>query len=399
MKKKKIKRFYVMPEIWVTVTQSQVFNWVKLINEAGIPTDCISITSKKNNKEAVNKIEEHINGRFIEVHDFRKLIISDLYNTFVFLKYYLKNVFKVDKIIFQTRLGSLGFTYAVLKWLPKAKFILESRGAGNEETNHATQTENKNLKKRIQTYFSVTSEKLLLVKSDAVFCVSNALSKYYRDKYNLNAEKFKVFPGAADSESFFYDLDLRKNSREELKLTEDDILIVYSGRLEMKWEIPDKIFEFFENSHTKNNRFKLLLLTPDVDLAINFIKEKSLENITIVKSVKFDEVNKYLNASDVGLLLREDIPMNNVASPTKFAEYLMTGLPVIISSGIFDFADMINQTKYGSVVKGLEEMTSSEYEKLETSLQVDRNEIAIWGEQNLSKRVFIDKYVKLLKEV
>jgi len=42
-------------------------------------------------------------------------------------------------------------------------------------------------------------------------------------------------------------------------------------------------------------------------------------------------VPKFLQAADMGILLRKKDPLNEVAAPTKFAEYMMTGLPTLIS--------------------------------------------------------------------
>ena len=76
-----------MPEVWVTVTQSQVFNWVKLVNDAGISTDCISITNHKNSEEDVQKIENSINGKFFQVHDYKRIFVSDISNFLGLFKY------------------------------------------------------------------------------------------------------------------------------------------------------------------------------------------------------------------------------------------------------------------------------------------------------------------------
>ena len=239
----------------------------------------------------------------------------------------------------------------------------------------------------------------MVINSDLVFCVSNALKNYYLKKIKTDETKFRIFPGAADSNLFYYNTNLRNRIRLELGLNDHEILIVYSGRLEMKWEIPDKILSFYKHLNDRNKKYKLLLLTPDVELAIEMIDTLKISNLVYVKSVKLDEVNKYLNAADAGLLLREDIIMNNVASPTKFAEYLMTGLPVIISSAIHDFADDINKTGYGVVVKGLDSMAEDEFNKFTTSLQFNRQEIESWGSQQLSKETFIKNYVQTLKGI
>ncbi len=399
MENSKIKRFYIMPEVWVTVTQSQVFNWIKLVNEKGISTDCISIASTKHNTDIVNEFEKSLSGNFIQLKA-RSLVINDIYLALNLIKYYRKNSKKYEKIIFQTRVSSIGFTFAVLRvLLPKAKFIFESRAAANEERVHVGEGKKVTLKAKIKNSFFRKSEKLMMKKSHKIFCVSNSLKRYYLNKYHLSENKFSVFPGAADLELFFYDEKLRNTTREELNINTEEILIVYSGRLEMKWEIPDKIFSFFKNLNDKNQKFKLLLITPDIELANNLINEYKFEDIVFVKEVKLYEVNKYLNAADVGLLLREDILMNNVASPTKFAEYLMAGLPVIISHGIHDFAQDIVNTGFGVVVSGLDEITSDEYKQLQESLAIDKVQIETWGSQQLSKETFIDRYVSVLSEV
>ena len=54
----------------------------------------------------------------------------------------------------------------------------------------------------------------------------------------------------------------------------------------------------------------------------------------------YHEVNSYLNAADAGFLLREQSPLNEVASPTKFAEYCLTGLPVIMQNTVKDAFEM-----------------------------------------------------------
>ena len=387
-----------MPEVWVTVTQSQVFNWVKVINDSGGSTDCISITDSKMSQEDVEKIENSIHGKFYQVHDYKRFLLSDI-NTFLALfKHYLKNVFKYDKIIFQTRIG-IGTAYLFLNWLPKVKLIFEARGAGNEETSHSDQENKITLKKRIKRRIDSFNEKLLLNKSDNIFCVSEALRDYYVSKFDLDKNVFTVFPGAADAAYFFYDEKIRNDCRKKMNFDKNDIVIVYSGRLEMAWEIPDKIFDFFKDLYTKNNKYKLLLLTPDIDIATRLIEQYQFKGTVQVHGATFKEVNRYLNAADVGLLLREDVIMNNVASPTKFAEYLMTGLPVIISHGVHDFAKNINETGYGVVVNEIDTIAIAEIDQLEKSLLIERKSIAEWGSKHLSKEVFLNKYIETLIEL
>ena len=50
---------------------------------------------------------------------------------------------------------------------------------------------------------------------------------------------------------------------------------------------------------------------------------------------------------DVGLLLRDDLPVNRVASPTKFAEYCLCGLPVLTTPYVGDFSEYVRQFSLG----------------------------------------------------
>jgi hypothetical protein len=74
------------------------------------------------------------------------------------------------------------------------------------------------------------------------------------------------------------------------------------------------------------------------------------ERVSIV-SVSHDEVPAYLAAADVGLLLREPSPVNAVASPVKFGEYLASGAAVIMSDNIGDYSDLARSEQVGLVLQ------------------------------------------------
>jgi glycosyltransferase involved in cell wall biosynthesis len=70
-----------------------------------------------------------------------------------------------------------------------------------------------------------------------------------------------------------------------------------------------------------------------------------------VMQVAPEEVPKYLHAADVALsLVRPSFPRRSM-SPTKFAEYLAAGLPVIASAGIGDLDEHIEQSRIGVLLR------------------------------------------------
>lgn len=74
------------------------------------------------------------------------------------------------------------------------------------------------------------------------------------------------------------------------------------------------------------------------------------------KWLKHHEVQKVLAACDYGILFRENSVTNQVASPTKFAEYLSAGLPVIISENLGDYTEFVLAEKCGMVVSENDEI-------------------------------------------
>ncbi|MDQ3101430.1 MAG: glycosyltransferase, partial [Bacteroidota bacterium] len=61
------------------------------------------------------------------------------------------------------------------------------------------------------------------------------------------------------------------------------------------------------------------------------------------------QVHGVLAACDIGLLVRSRSVTNEVASPTKFAEYLHAGLPVLISENIGDLSELVQKDRLGWV--------------------------------------------------
>jgi hypothetical protein len=62
--------------------------------------------------------------------------------------------------------------------------------------------------------------------------------------------------------------------------------------------------------------------------------ETSLRKMIRLRSGRIAEINDFLSAADFGFILRERNKISRVAFPTKFAEYCLTGLPVIIGDAV-----------------------------------------------------------------
>jgi glycosyltransferase involved in cell wall biosynthesis len=73
-----------------------------------------------------------------------------------------------------------------------------------------------------------------------------------------------------------------------------------------------------------------------------------------VVTVSPDDVPKYLRAADIALSLIRPSYARRSMSPTKFAEYLAAGLPVIATAGIGDLDQHIEESRTGVLLQRLD---------------------------------------------
>jgi glycosyltransferase involved in cell wall biosynthesis len=85
-----------------------------------------------------------------------------------------------------------------------------------------------------------------------------------------------------------------------------------------------------------------------------------------VTSVPARMVPSYLAAADAGLSFIKPCVSKIASSPTKNAEYLACGLPLIINRGIGDSDALVNDWKAGVL---LQEFTEDEYTRIGTLIE------------------------------
>lgn len=193
-----------------------------------------------------------------------------------------------------------------------------------------------------------------------------------------------VVPSCASERDFFFDPELRRISRENMGYVDSDQVYVYSGGVQAYQRFNEMLMAFALVA-ARNPRARLLIATPD-DLAAESAVRAILEAGTWqVRSVPLSEVNAVLNAADVAFLLRHDTPTNRSASPTKFAEYCLAGLPVIMTRAIVDSWELANRS--GNLVE-FDEATG-----MVGDVRVfDRKALAMDYRARLGKTAFLDTY-------
>ena len=197
-------------------------------------------------------------------------------------------------------------------------------------------------------------EKLAVKNSDFRISVSEKLVSYWQDKYDYKSNDHVVIPCTLDTKHFneteFVLESNTKQHREKLGFSESDIVAVYSGS-----NAPWQSFKLL-----KDNLSPLLDHDPNIKVLFLSRQSEELKSLqekykgrVVIKWLKHSEVHSYLQCCDYGILLREQSDTNKVASPVKFAEYLYSGLKVLISENLGDLSEFVLQHQCGVVMNFL----------------------------------------------
>ena len=163
----------------------------------------------------------------------------------------------------------------------------------------------------------------------------------------FGAGRVDIVPSCVDYERFQASADRRSSVRSELGVADDELLAVYAGGTQAYQMIPETLGLWENMAADPAIRFLLLTHGAGFDNAPPGIPEGRFFH----RQVARDEIPAYLAASDIGFLLRAPHPLNHVASPIKFGEYLASGLSIVSSPGIGDVSGAIEQDNLGCIVQ------------------------------------------------
>ena len=183
-----------------------------------------------------------------------------------------------------------------------------------------------------------------------VLAVSEPLRDLLVARYGLDPARARVVPGAADEAKFHPDDADRWAMRRELGL-EGRFVVVFPGRFG-RWHYNEETFEVVRGLLDADPQAFFLILTPDEGAARALAERRLPAGRYAIRSAQHREVPRFLRAADLGILLRAADPINVAACPTKFGEFVMTGLPVLISAGIGDCSGFVAAQRAGVVLEG-----------------------------------------------
>jgi len=233
--------------------------------------------------------------------------------------------------------------------------------------------------------------------ADHVLAVSTPLRERICAASGIPQDRVSVVPCCVDPGRIVRESSVRSDVRRRLGI-DDRFVLVYSGSL-TAYQIPERMERLVAAIQRRRPETHLLLLTRDrAGAARWFGRLAETGSMTLVEAA-YDEVGNYLAAGDAALLLRQDDPVNRVACPVKFAEYAVSGLPVIMTPHIGDLSDYVRKTGHGALIdldRSPEEQADQALQAGASTLRIDRAEIRRRGLETFRRESYREDYEGIL---
>jgi len=267
---------------------------------------------------------------------------------------------------------------AIAKRLRGGQLVFDIRGFMPEEyTDAGVWPENGYLYrglKRVERYLLKVSDGFVLLTEKARGIVFPGCSD--RDKFGRPIE---VIPCCVDFERFDSAGQTSRDSlRTELNLTGRRV-IVYVGSFG-GWYMTDEMTDFLAVAHEQDPAtFSMILTQSPRKMVIDRMSSPGIEPKNfLVTEVAPDEVPRYLKAADMAISFIKPCYSKQASSPTKIAEYLASGLPVVCNAGVGDLDKLIAENRVGVLLR---EFSPSAYLKALNEIDVMR------GDEKLSEHL------------
>ena len=190
-------------------------------------------------------------------------------------------------------------------------------------------------KSYIRFYALRLCEYITLKISKINLFVSDRLLSHYRNTFKLKLENSFIMP-------CFNVKGVDFNAFSESKYKQNTFC--YVGSLSV-WQCFPKTISLYKEIENADNTSFLKVFTSEKKKALDYLEQMGVKNFS-VDFVKPEKLHESLSDCKFGFIIRDDILVNNVATPTKMSSYLSSGVIPIFSDCICDFKKYFSNYKY-----------------------------------------------------
>ena len=200
------------------------------------------------------------------------------------------------------------------------------------------------------------AERRLLAAADGfVVLTERARDILFPDYAAPDSRPVEVIPCCVDMERFAAAAEVsREEVRRELGLDDGRRVYVYVGALG-GWYLTGETADLLACAHERDPRsFSLVLTQSPPEMIAAPLRARGVgDEDFLVRKVAPADIPRYLKAADVAVSFIKPCYSKLSSSPTKLAEYLAAGLPVVCNAGIGDVDAVVEGERVGVIVREL----------------------------------------------
>lgn len=236
-----------------------------------------------------------------------------------------------------------GFISGLMAFIPakifKAKFFFDTRGLLADKYVCGGLLDKKKLSYRVMRYL----EDFLLKYSESFTVESKSHAEVIKNARMVLSSKVNIIPCCVDTSKFDY--RLYKNSPSE------GLRLIYLGQVGT-WYLLEKMLDLFK-ALLQEFPYSQFTFISESEPGIFYSAAKkagiSLDKI-IVRQAESSDIPNLLAAASIGIFFMNPYKQYSFF-PIKFGEYLASGLPVVVNSGIGDCDEIIRKERIGAIIE------------------------------------------------
>lgn len=228
-----------------------------------------------------------------------------------------------------------------LKRTQKLPFIFDMRGFwADERIDGGLWSKKHPLFGRVYRFFKKKEREFFTQAAHTVSLTENGKEEFMSWGLDIHPEDVSIIPTCADAAHFSPDnVDEEKRAayKEELEIKDGHFVLSYLGSVGT-WYLPDEMMQFFKELKKKWPDAIFLWITKDYPQTIHELAKKNGVNVRDirVKGANRDDLPSLMALSDLSVFFIKTRYSKKASSPTKLAELLSMGIPVVCNGGVGD---------------------------------------------------------------
>ncbi len=286
------------------------------------------------------------------------------------------------------------------------KFLFDMRGFWpDERVDGGIWNLKKSHFKQVYKYFKKKEVEFIKEADYIISLTEKAKEIIYNWEYvDTQKVKIEVIPCCADLELFSpskIDTNHVSNFKRDLSISERDFIVTYLGSIG-SWYMLDEMMEFFLKLKEKKSNAKFLFITKDnPDVIMNCAKKLKVDkDDIIIQPCERSFLPSLLSLSAVSIFFIKPAFSKQASSPTKMAELIGMGIPIICNANVGDSDVIVRSEKVGIVVEDFkEEAYEIAINNLEELSTIPQNHLRAVAEKHFSLEMGAARYARVYSEI